>query len=337
MGLVRGGVLALGAVAAVATGCGGDDDGAEQAAKPASPAPAATQTTPAPAPAPAETTEADTPAAAQEPAAPSASKVAPAHDPIARAAQVAAQQQGGLAVTLKGTIEAAGRQTTIDGKGKVDHGTRRGAFTISTGIAGTSIAVKEVMDGRSIYLNTEMLAGRLPGKKSWLRIDLAKAAREKGFDLSSLGTNGPSQDPSQVLDYLHGAGPSKKVGTETIRGVKTTHYRAKVDLARAARRSDGAAAKQAIRQLRGTLTKAGTAIPIDVWIDAQHRVRRERVRYTATINTVENTMDFTTDFTGFGVAVQADPPPASDTVDGLSLLRQAAKAKAEAQAADQAG
>jgi hypothetical protein len=333
MGLVRGGVLALGAVAAVATGCGGDDDGAEQAAKPANPAPAATQTTPAPAPA--ETTEAETPAATQEPAAPSASRPASASDPIARAAQVAARQSGGLAVSLKGTIDAAGRQTTVDGKGKVDHASRRGAFTIATGIAGTSVAVKEVMDGRSIYLNTEMLAGRLPGKKSWLRIDLAKAARQKGFDLSSLGTNGPSQDPSQVLDYLHGAGPSKKVGTATIRGVKTTHYRAKVDLARAARRSDGAAAKEAIRQLRGTLTKAGAAIPIDVWIDAQHRVRRERVRYTATINTVENAMDFTTDFTGFGVAVKVDPPPASDTVDGLALLAQVAKAKA--QAAEQAG
>ena len=89
------------------------------------------------------------------------------------------------------------------------------------------------MDGHCVYLNSDAFNGRLPGGRSWMRIDLAKAASQKGFDLAALGTNGPSQDPSQVLDYLRGAGRATKVGTETVRGIKTTHYRVTVDLQQA--------------------------------------------------------------------------------------------------------
>jgi hypothetical protein len=314
MGLERGRGLALGVAiaatsAAIAAGCGGGDD--DDARPAAATTPALAVTTPA----------ATTPTTAEPPEpAPAATPVS--GDPIGRAVAALGRQKGGVAVSMRGTIKSQGVDTTVSGDGRIDRRSHRGAFTVTTALHGAKVAIKTVMDGHAVYLSSDAFAGRLPGGRSWMRIDLAKAARQKGFDLAALGTNGPSQDPSQVLEYLRGAGRAKKVGTETVRGAKATHYRVTVDLRKAKARSATSASKLAITQLVETLDGT-TKIPVEVWIDGHHRVVRERVRYTAQIQGTSNAMDFTTDFTGFGVAVDAAKPSRSDTVDGLALLSKA--------------
>jgi hypothetical protein len=315
MGLKRVGVLTIGAVVAAlaVSGCGGDDDGGTAAKTAAATPPAAQSTT-------------ETPAATTTTPAPAA---VDASDPVARAATVAAAQKGGLAVAMRGTVLTGGLKTKVTGTGRVDRANGRGTFTIKTNIGAADVAVREVMDDGVIYLTSKLFANRLPGKKSWMKINLAEAAKEEGFDPSALGTNGPSQDPSQVLAYLAGAGPAKKVGRATVRGRKTTRYRVDVDLAKAKANSRGKDAEAAIDQLIKTVDDGTKTIPVDVWLDARHRVLRERVRYTAIINNNSSDMDFTTDFTGFDVKVTADPPPASDTVDGLALLRKSGALSAQ--------
>jgi hypothetical protein len=317
MGLKRGGVLIIGTtVAALAVaGCGGDDDdgGATTAA-----APAAQSTTPAPA----ATTEAPAPATAG------------VSDPVAQAAAAAAKATGGVTVKLRGTVKTGQVAQSLKGDGTVDRQNGRGMFKLSTEINGKDIPIREVMDGRSIYLTSELFTNRLPGKRSWMRIDLAEAAKTKGFDLSALGTNGPSQDPAQILAYLHGAGASKKVGTEKVGGVDTTHYRVTVDLKKARAKTDSKAAKASIDALLKTLGTE-TTVPVEVWVDAQDRVRRERVSYSAAIRGNKTDLDFTTDFTDFGAAVEVDTPPKADTVDGLALLKKSGALEAAAQQAQQ--
>lgn len=319
-------------IAAAAAGCGGDDDGTAQRPATQAAAPAATATTPAPAPA---ATTPDAAPDAQAPAEPS-NLTTVSGTPIARAAAVAANHAGGISVAMRGTIEAKGVETTVTGKGSIDRRSQRGSFDSTTAIHGAKLAVRQVMDGSAVYLTSDAFKGRLPGGKSWMRIDLAEAAKTKNFDLSAFGTNGPSQDPSQVLDYLAGARKVQKAGTEDVRGTKATRYRVTVDLKQAKARSQSKSAKAAIQQLLGTLDGT-TTVPVDVWLDAKHRVLRERVKYTADINGEQNAMDFTTDFTGFGVAVDADPPAGKDTVDGLALLRKAQAARDQAAAAQAQG
>lgn len=316
---VRGPLLGAAIVAATmaVAGCGGDkDDAAPSAAT--TPAPAAT--TPAAPSASTTTTEAPVPAA-------------PAGDPVVRAVAALKDQKGGLGVSMSGRVQAKGVESKVTGKGRIDRAAHRGNFTVTTNIQGTDVAIKSVTDGHAVYLTSPIFDGRLPGKRSWMRIDLAQAAKEKGLDLSALGTNGPSQDPSQVLDYLSGAGPAKKVGTETVRGAKATHYRVTVDLRQAKAKSATSSSKLAVSQLIDTLDGA-TTFPVDVWIDGRDRIVRERVHYTAQLRGVENDLDFTTDFTGFGVAVKVDAPPRSDTVDGIALLKNAQKVLKEQQQAN---
>ncbi|MCW2985520.1 MAG: hypothetical protein JWR63_3090, partial [Conexibacter sp.] len=260
----------------------------------------------------------------------------PASDPVAKAAALAATQTGGVTIKMRGTVAANGVQQQLSGGGTVDRRNGRGMFTLATKINGHSVPIREVMDGRSIYVTSKLFTNRLPGKRSWMRINLAQAAKTTGFDLSALGTNGPSQDPAQILAYLKGAGASKKLGTEKVGGVQTTHYGVTVDLKQARAKSGSKAAKAAIDQLIKTLG-SDTTVPVEVWVDAQHRVRRERVSYDATIRNVQTGLDFTTDFTAFGVPVKVAKPAAGDTVDGLALLKKSGALAAAAKQQQQSG
>jgi hypothetical protein len=326
MGRLSNGFLAAGlaGVTAVgAAGCGGSDGGGDAGTTAAAQAPAATQpatTTPAATtPAPAATTPAPAPA-------PAGTRV-PASDPVAKAAGVSARLDGGVTVRLRGTVSANGANSSLTGKGTVDRRSGRGMFDLTTAVQGQNVPIREVMDGRSLYISSAIFAGQLPGKRSWMKIDLRKASKAEGLDLSAFGTNGPSQDPFQVLDYLGGAGPAKRVGTATVRGVATTHYKVTVDLAKAKAKAPSRAAKGSISQLAKALGSSKATLPVEVWLDAQHRVLRERVRYSATIGGRKSGLDFTTDFTAFGAKVKVDTPAASDTVDGLALLQKAAALK----------
>jgi hypothetical protein len=321
MGRKRHGFLAVGIAgltALGAAGCGGGDDGGSGTSSAAAQAPAArarAATTPATTtPAPAATT----------PAPASSGATVPASDPLAKAAAVAAKATGGVAITLTGTVTADKGPAPLTGKGTVDRRSGKGHFDIRTGAAGSALTIREVMDGRSVYLTNKLFTNRLPGKRSWMKIDLRKAAKTSGFDLSALGTNGPSQDPTLVLSYLHGAGPAKELGTATINGTKTTHYSAAVDLDKAKAAASSSAGKAAIAQLISTLGDPTAKVPVEVWLDAQHRVVRERVHYTATVNKVSTKLDFTTTFRDTGKPVKVDVPPAADTVDGLKLITQGA-------------
>lgn len=85
-----------------------------------------------------------------------------------------------------------------------------------------------------------------------------------------------TKDALAFLRLMPGAsGPVHQVGHGRVDGVPATHYRVDIDVVRAAQQeqADGTASvtAQQVQQLQA----AGiTTIPFDVWLDAQHAVRR---------------------------------------------------------------
>ena len=113
-----------------------------------------------------------------------------------------------------------------------------------------------------------------------------------------------------------------RVGTEDVRGSATTHYRAVVDLNKAADQSP--TARDAIKSTVKLL--GSSSMPVDVWVDAQGRVRRmkyvvdlSKSKVTASTASVPGSVTFTLELFDFGVPVQAVVPPADQVVD-LSAL-----------------
>jgi hypothetical protein len=246
-----------------------------------------------------------------------ASSARSALDPVAQAADVTGAQKGGIAMTIRGEVGAAGQTIPMSGSGTFDRDGKIGQMSMTTSAAGQTIKMDEVIKGHTVYVTSDAFKGKLPGGKDWMKLDLDAAARSQGIDLSALTGAGGSQDPSQVLEYLKGAGTSTKVGDETINGVPTTHYHAVIDLKKAASKG-GADAEKAVEQLQKV---AGvSSLPLDVWIDKDHLVRRESMKYDMTVQGQRSSMSMTVDMTKYGVDVTAKPPADSDTIDAAKLL-----------------
>jgi hypothetical protein len=256
-------------------------------------------------------------------------------DPIARAAEISSQQSGAKfsLTTQLASSALPGGGFSITANGYLDERDRSGEMTMDlSGIPGASAlpgggvgTVQMIFQYPVIYMNLPFLAGKLPEGKTWMELDLSKAAQADGIDLSQLSSLDET-DPTQFLEYIRASsGGVTTVGRETVDGVPTTHYHATLQLSDILARlpsSVQAAAKSALEKLG----EAG-AIPVDVWVDAQGRVRRIQLSLGVSVPagasggvtgaTVSGTT--TMDFTSYGPIPAIVPPPASEVFDATSL------------------
>ncbi|HXZ56859.1 MAG TPA: hypothetical protein VEG40_04690 [Gaiellaceae bacterium] len=208
------------------------------------------------------------------------------------------------------TISASGVSGT--GSGVFNGGGKRsGQFTMNVNSGGKQISIDSVIDGNTIYLRSPLISQRLPGGKQWVKIDLEKAAKAANVNLNGLiGTN-PS--PGGALAYLQGSTAIKRVGSETVDGSPTTHYRVVVDLQQAVNRASGSD-KDALEQaIKGS---GSSTQPVDVWVDAEGYVRKLEVQSQASGQPADLTMKMH----DFGSPVPITPPATNEVVDLLQAL-----------------
>jgi hypothetical protein len=257
-------------------------------------------------------------------------------DPIARAAEISSQQTGAKfsLTTQLASSALPGGSYSITASGYLDERDRSAELTMDlSGIPGASAlpgggagTVQMIFQDPVIYMNLPFLAGKLPEGKTWMELNLTKVAQADGIDLSQFSSLDET-DPTQFLEYLRASsGGVSTVGHETLDGVSTTHYHATLQLSDIlARLPSGAqaAAKSALEKL----DDAG-AIPVDVWVDAQGRVRRIQlslglsVPAGASASATEATSvsgTITMNFTSYGAIPAIVPPPASEVFDASSL------------------
>jgi hypothetical protein len=226
-------------------------------------------------------------------------------DVVAQAADRTAAA-GGARLTL--TVAAQGQNLT--GTGFLDTKGRKGRMHFQ--LPQNAGAMDLVFVNRVLYMHLPAaLTKQLPGGRPWLKLDLEKALRKQGVDLGSLQSTS-NTDPTQVLDNLRGAGDVKRVGDEKVRGTPTTHYKATIDLRKAAEKAPAAQRDAARRSVEQLEKLAGTTtIPAEVWIDKQSRLRRMSIRQ----NVKGQPFAMTMDLYDFGAREAIKPPPASQTKD----------------------
>lgn len=204
-------------------------------------------------------------------------------DPVAKAA-TKATAAGSEHIVLTGTATTGGETVRMSGAGDFQSTPKLGAMHMSVQVQGKRIAMDEVLRGWTVYMRSPLFASVLPAGKTWGAVDLRKAGKRFGVDTSQYA----QQDPTDILGALRQAGSVKKVGSATVDGVDTTHYRATVHLA-----------------------KVAGAVPIDVWIDNDDLVRRMKTSYAST--------SMQMDFSKYGEPVSVQVPSANDTVDMTKL------------------
>lgn len=223
----------------------------------------------------------------------------------------------------------APRTFTVRGQGVMDFSGAASSMTMEMFGMG-SFEMRQVEN--TVYMKMpEVFVAQMPGAKPWMEMDLdAMHGQQYGANLGQMQA-GVAQDPTRQLEYLRGVSDSvEKVGTERVRGTRTTHYRATIDLKKAAA-EEGAEARKAQDEMTKQL---GTSkFLVEVWLDDQNRIRRYTLDLTVPVpenaaspNPSASGQDATmrtrmvAEYYDFGTSVDVQAPPPDQTMDGSELL-----------------
>jgi hypothetical protein len=241
--------------------------------------------------------------------------------------------KGTMRMTMRQTMSLGSEDSLpMSGEGVFDTKNNRGEMTMTmdlsslkaVGAIGRAASTQHVIiDGSTMYMSSPLFAGGLPGRKQWLKVDLAKLGKLADVDVGSLMQSG-SQDPTQMLRFLKGAsGDVTKLGTETVRGEPTTHYKATIDFAKI---PDTVPADQraAVRSAMRELVRLGGSktMPVEVWIGDDGLARRVATHMTITIEEQRTKLSQRMEFYDFGTKVAIAIPRASETFDASELGRE---------------
>jgi hypothetical protein len=225
-------------------------------------------------------------------------------DPVAQAADKTTSVAGAH-FQMSARIGDKSDTIAFSGPGEIaDHGKRlHMRLTLPASVLGAgekgNAQFELVSSDNAYYLRGGPFQQLAPGK--WVKV--------KSTDPSfQLGQN----DPSQMLQYLRATSNIDEQGKETVRGVATTHYAARLQLDKVADRVSPDAAR-ALKQ--ATKTLGAKEIPLDVWVDGDGLVRRIKMDWHPQSASFVLSLDLF-DFGNVDIAVPAD----SDTVDLSNML-----------------
>ncbi|OPF74605.1 DUF1396 domain-containing protein [Streptomyces antioxidans] len=180
-----------------------------------------------------------------------------------------------------------------------------------------------MLDGAMYVGGSEEAAAGLHGK-SWLKLDFGgpggKAAG--GLGGGSL-SHQAEKNPADESAFLSGADDVKRIGEETIDGVRTTHYRGTITLRqmRAGLKDQDAATRERREKNLKTYEKVGIdRVSMDLWVDPDGHTKRFRVRGEGD----KGPLDMTITFSALNEPVTVKAPPESQTMD-LAELGQGAE------------
>lgn len=240
-------------------------------------------------------------------------------DPVARAADVTARVPGyRIAATATVTTPASGA-LQIAMNGSFARANRSGTMTAAETVAGRRFKFTEVFSGLTFFMKATGVPAlqRLTGGKQWLKFDMSRMLGAMGLGSLPTGT-----DPTQFVDFLRAVSSStNRVGTDTVRGVATTHYRAKVDLDRyptllpASQRPAAARSVSTLESALGSHT-----LPIDAWIDHSNLVRRVGIAFSECVAQQHVKFGMSMDIFGYGPQAQPQLPGPSEAYDITPLV-----------------
>lgn len=157
--------------------------------------------------------------------------------------------------------------------------------------------------------------------KSWMKFDMAAL----GADAESNELGAPrqaEQDPATESTFLAGAKDVKKVGTEKIDGVETTHYSGTVtldDLRDSLKDKDAKAAEAGEKSIEKYEKMGVESLTMDMWVDGEDHTKQFRMRGDAP----QGPLDMTVKFLDVNKPVTVEAPPAEETADLAEMMKEA--------------
>jgi hypothetical protein len=182
--------------------------------------------------------------------------------------------------------------------------------------------IDAILDGQVMYLRFPAMAEQLPDGKSWVREDLRRAGEAGGLELEDF-QQFTTNDPRAILDFLRAvSGKIETVGTEDLRGVATTHYRATIDPLGYEKLAPADKREQFRSLVQDMVAQSGIGdIPVDIWVDGFGLVRKVSMAFSATQpgTTESAAASMAFELYDYGADVAIELPPAAEVVDASAL------------------
>jgi hypothetical protein len=252
---------------------------------------------------------------------------------LERAARAAGavDREGSYRMSLEVAIEhpELGRPMVTKGSGEFDTKHKRGHMVTDLGSLAAQAGAPPGVDFELEFLLDDfVMYEKVPeivpaserdtsGGKPWVKIDLRRAARSSGIALDQF--NEMANSAQSIPDQLRGlTGDLERIGTEEVRGVETTRYKGTVDLRKLTDMAPPEA-RSTMRRLNQKMIDdlGGPTYPIELWIDGDDLLRRERHVTTKSQPGVEGKFKATStsEFFDYGTEIVIKPPPEEDVHD----------------------
>ena len=178
-----------------------------------------------------------------------------------------------------------------------------------------------IQDGDVAYVHFPLLAKQLPAGKTWVKGDAKTLSSADTGQLKQFGSLAGT-DPRDIFGMLKAvSGSIEAVGTDEIRGVETSHYKATIDTAKLEQLVP-AAQRQSLGGLDQSVQQSGlTEIPIEIWVDSEQRVRKLSIDVDAKQPGTPMSMkaSLVVELYDYGKALDLDLPPADQVADAATL------------------
>jgi hypothetical protein len=229
---------------------------------------------------------------------------------IAKAAEVTQREPGGRAL-ITSTVTSPETSAGFTEAGTMvfdDDGRSRGTFTVEGHETGREAKFLAIADGTTSYVSSELLDS-IPEGKKWMEVDYSSAEADLGS--SNPAEAGP-QEGLKILEHVLGA---EAIGKEDIEEVPTTHYRGILPTS---------------SKVFGVEVHVSSS-NVDVWIDAQDQVRRERLVITGSVgeSSLSTTTKMSIDFVEFGRVPKIALPRPDEVFNATSRIESQVQSAAE--------
>lgn len=178
-----------------------------------------------------------------------------------------------------------------------------------------------IQDGDVVYLNFPLIAKELPDGKTWVKGNAEDFSKTDTSGLDQFGSLS-GMDPRDIFGFLKAvSGSIESVGTEEVRGVETSHYRATLDPAKLTELVP-AEQRKALGGVDEAARQAGlTELPLDVWIDEDQRIRKLSIDLDTKMPGSDESVraSFVVELYDYGTPLELELPPADQVADASTL------------------
>ncbi|MFJ8463052.1 LolA-like protein [Streptomyces swartbergensis] len=185
---------------------------------------------------------------------------------------------------------------------------------------GATEAVEIRLVDKAMYLGGGAEMAKEMDGKTWMKFDLSGSDAGKELDQPG-STSQAEQNPAAESTFLTGAKDVKKVGTEEVEGVETTHFTGTFTLAelRASLKGKDASIRENREKSIKQYEKMGVEkFTMDTWIDGDDRTKQFRMKGQAD----KGPLDMTITFLDYNKPVNVTAPPAKDVADLAELFKE---------------